>query len=235
MPTPEFIQTWIAGGERTALSRVLQNFAVGQMNAANPLSWLHWHWVFRPADISNLMPSFFHKNAFIQNLSIEIAQSCNLPSTSNMVQSLLDRDRHFWLVNESNRKLDRISMEYSIEARSPFQDDTVIALGQELMQKTNYKLLNKKILRDVFPETVSLGVRDDKAGFTSPVGHWLRNNPEFLSESITNLYKYEIFSKPFLEKLIIAPNTGSYKMIMQAWTTLIFSRWIETLGPEVEF
>jgi len=234
-PIPKFIQTGVASGGRTAWSRVVQNFAVSQMNAANPLAWLHWHWVFRPADTSDLMPALFNKNAFIENLSEEITESFTLPSTANNVHSLLDRDRHFWLVNESNRKLDRISMEYSIEARSPFQDDEVIALSKELMQKANYKILNKNILRDVFPETVSLGVRDDKAGFTSPVGHWLRSNPEFLGESVKKLHKYEIFSKPYLDKLIMAPDTGSYKLIMQAWTTLIFSRWIESLGSEVEF
>lgn len=234
-PIPAYIQNWIASGERTARSRVIQNFATSQMNAANPLSWLHWHWVFRPVDTALLMPTLFNKYAFIENLSEVIYESSTLSSTKRGVQFLLDRDRYLWLVNESNRKLDRISMEYSIEARSPFQDDEVIALSQELMQKTNYKILNKDMLRNVFPETVSLGVRDEKAGFTSPVGHWLRSNPDFLAESIQNLYRYGFFSRPYLEKLITAPNTGSYKLIMQTWTTLIFSRWIHTLGPEVEF
>lgn len=235
LPIPTYIQNRIASRERTVRSRVVQNFATSQMNASNPLGWLHWHWVFRPADTSDLMPTLFSKYAFIENLLEVITESSTVPSTARNVQSLLDRDRNLWLVNESNRKLDRISMEYSVEARSPFQDDEVIALSQELMQKTNYKILNKNILRDVFPETVSLGVRDDKAGFTSPVGHWLRSNPDFLAQSFQNLHRYEIFSKTYLEKLIMAPNTGSYKLIMQAWTTLIFSRWIETLGTEVEF
>jgi asparagine synthetase B (glutamine-hydrolysing) len=125
-------------------------------------------------------------------------------------------------------------MEYSIEARSPFQDDEVIALGQALMRKEGYKLLNKEILKNAFPETVTLGVRKDKAGFTSPVGHWLRSNPEFLAYSLRNLNKYEIFSKTYIENLILAPASGSYQKIMQSWTMLVFSRWIETLGPEVE-
>lgn len=231
---PSLIQTQIAIRQRTPWSRVVQNIASSQLSPNDPLGWLHWHWVFRPTDISNLLPGFFDNQQVIQNLSKAVTANSPLSYSGNPVQSLLDRDTNLWLVNESNRKLDRISMEYSIEARSPFQDDGVIALGRQLMREGNYELLNKKVLRDVFPETVTLGVRDDKAGFTSPVGHWLRCNAEFLADSLRQLNNYEIFSKSYLESLILAPGTGSYPKIMQSWTMLIFSRWIETLGHEVE-
>ena len=231
---PNSIQSRIAMRQRTPWSRVVQNMASSQMNSDDPLAWLHWHWVFRPADVSNLLPGLFDSKQMVKILSRTIVTKSSRNYSSSTVQSLLQRDSNLWLVNESNRKLDRISMEYSIEARSPFQDDDVIALGQQLMGEGNYKLLNKKILRDVFPETVNLGVRDDKAGFTSPVGHWLRANPEFLADSLRRLNNFEIFSNSYLENLISAPGTGSYQKIMQSWTLLVFSRWIETLGPEVE-
>lgn len=231
---PNSVQSRIAMRQRTPWSRVVQNIASSQMNPDDPLAWLHWHWVFRPADVSDLLPGFFDSKQMVKSLSRTIVTKSSRNYSSSTVQSLLQRDSNLWLVNESNRKLDRISMEYSIEARSPFQDDDVIALGQQLMGEENYKLLNKKILRDVFPETVNLGVRDDKAGFTSPVGHWLRANPDFLADSLRRLNNFEIFSNSYLETLITAPRTGSYQKIMQSWTLLVFSRWIETLGPEVE-
>jgi asparagine synthase (glutamine-hydrolysing) len=231
---PSSIQTQIAIRQRTPWSRVVQNIASSQLSPNDPLGWLHWHWVFRPADISKLLPGFFNNEEVIRNLSKAVAASLPVSYSGSSVQSLLLRDTNLWLVNESNRKLDRISMEYSIEARSPFQDDAVIALGHQLMNEGNYKLLNKRILRDLFPETVKLGVRDDKAGFTSPVGHWLRCNAEFLADSLRRLNYYEIFSKSYLESLILAPGTGSYQKIMQSWTMLIFSRWIESLENEVE-
>ena len=47
---------------------------------------------------------------------------------------------------ESNRKLDRVSMWNSIEARSPFLDENVIGQGFYEMNKYNFKKLNKSIL-----------------------------------------------------------------------------------------
>jgi asparagine synthase (glutamine-hydrolysing) len=232
---PDFLQLQIAKCERNTFSRIIQNLAVSQMRNDDPMGWLHWHWVFRPAEISNLAPGIFDEKRMIENLSDTVNNSSLTAQPGLPVQLLLLRDSNLWLVNESNRKLDRISMEYSIEARSPFQDDSVIAHAKELMSDSKYMLLNKKILKDAFPETKELGVRDDKAGFTSPVGHWLRSNPEFLAHSLRMLNSTQIFSKKYIETLIEAPNTGSYQKIMQSWTMLVFSKWVENLGSEVDF
>jgi asparagine synthetase B (glutamine-hydrolysing) len=70
-------------------------------------------------------------------------------------------------------------MHNSIEARSPFQDDLLILLAGRLMEDSNYRNLNKDLLRKQFKQLHALGVRDDKAGFTSPLGHWIRKNQDF--------------------------------------------------------
>jgi asparagine synthetase B (glutamine-hydrolysing) len=126
-------------------------------------------------------------------------------------------------------------MKYAIEARSPFQDNFVLANSKNMMSKFDFKILNKDLLRSEFPEVEILGVRTDKAGFTSPVGHWLRNNKEFLASSLDELNKYGVFSEGYLRKLISAPDSGSYQLIMQAWTSLVFARWMRSIGHGVEF
>ena len=60
----------------------------------------------------------------------------------NRVASTLFKDLRTWLPMESNRKLDRISMWNSIEARSPFQAECLIGSGLELMNKSNFHYLN---------------------------------------------------------------------------------------------
>lgn len=62
-----------------------------------------------------------------------------LPQDLDPSQAIMFRDHQVWLAMESNRKLDRISMHYSIEARSPFQDDRVINWADSHMRHHKYK------------------------------------------------------------------------------------------------
>ena len=162
--------------ERNRTNSGFFQFMISQSSNKNFDNWFHWHWNFTPQELKQLSPEIFSdsnsqklrgKFAFIEpNFDAD-------PVAFNM-----QMDREIWLGMESNRKLDRISMHYSIEARSPFQDENVIDCALTFMEKTEYKVLGKKFLWDAFPEVKSIGVRDDKAGFISPVGHWLRGNPE---------------------------------------------------------
>lgn len=235
LPIPNSAQAKIAAGIRSKRNRIIQNLAISQAVPADPLGWLHWHWVFRPSEVEKLIPGLFKKSGTTKALSEKVDSASKAESTNSRVQILLGRDSDIWLTNESNRKLDRISMKYSIEARSPFQDDSVIAAAKSIMSKADFRILNKELLKKEFPEARSLGARTDKAGFTSPVGHWLRNNSEFLSKSLDGLSQYEIFSEEYLKELKSAPNSGSYQMIMQSWTCLVFARWLHLVGHRVEF
>jgi len=229
------VQTWIAGNGRSKFNRISQNIAISQTDPKDPLGWLHWHLVFRPAELEKLFTGLFTKAEVSKFLISKVKASSQLEETNSRVEALLSRDSKIWLTNESNRKLDRISMEYSIEARSPFQDDFVVAKSKTMMGELNFGVLNKELLRSEFPEAEKLGVRRDKAGFTSPVGHWLRNNKEFLSTSLTDMNRYGVFSKGYLHKLDSAPDSGSYQLLMQTWTCLVFARWMRSIGNGVDF
>ena len=235
LPIPSSVQAWIAGKSRSKTNRILQKAAITQAGPSDPLGWLHWHFVFRPAELENLFAGLFSKSGTAKLLLNKVKAASQLSEANSRVEGLLSRDSEIWLTNESNRKLDRISMEYSIEARSPFQDDFVVAKSKYMMGDLNFKILNKELLRSEFPEVENLGVRTDKAGFTSPVGHWLRNNKEFLASSLNELNNYGVFSEGYLRKLISAPDSGSYQLIMQAWTSLVFARWMRSIGNGVEF
>jgi asparagine synthase (glutamine-hydrolysing) len=139
----------------------------------------------------------------------------------------MERDHKIWLAMESNRKLDRISMRYSIEARSPFQDDRVIDWAQKFMLDKKYRTLSKVPLWSAYPELLKLGVRQDKAGFTSPVGHWLRSNPELVSKSISYLKSDRRFCSTGLNFYLDVPSRGQYRELMQLWTLVVLSTWMQ--------
>ena len=197
-----------------------------QISPDSPFSWLQWHWIFTPRESAHIFDDKFIATRVFNSLSqsvVNLSKSTRL----NQPQSLMKRDHEIWLAMESNRKLDRISMNYSIEARSPFQDDRVIDWANSYMVQNRYRKLSKEILWKTYPELNELGVRRDKAGFTSPVGHWLRGNPNLVKESLDYLSRDTRFNKHGLDYYREAPQRGQYRELMQLWTLVVLSTWLQ--------
>jgi asparagine synthase (glutamine-hydrolysing) len=197
-----------------------------QISPDSAFSWLQWHWIFTPRESAHIFEEKFIESRVIDRLSnsvVNLSESIHFKNP----QSLMKRDHEIWLAMESNRKLDRISMRYSIEARSPFQDDRVIEWANSYMVQNRYKKLSKEILWKTYPELSELGVRKDKAGFTSPVGHWLRGNPNLVKESLDYLSRDTRFNKRGLDFYREAPQRGQYRELMQLWTLVVLSTWLQ--------
>jgi asparagine synthase (glutamine-hydrolysing) len=197
-----------------------------QISPDSPFSWLQWHWIFTPRESAHIFDDKFIESRVFNSLSQSVV-NLSKSTRMNQPQSLMKRDHEIWLAMESNRKLDRISMNYSIEARSPFQDDRVIDWANSYMVQNRYRKLSKEILWKTYPELNELGVRRDKAGFTSPVGHWLRGNPNLVKESLDYLSKDTRFNKHGLDYYRGAPQRGQYRELMQLWTLVVLSTWLQ--------
>jgi asparagine synthetase B (glutamine-hydrolysing) len=116
-------------------------------------------------------------------------------------------------------------MYHSIEARSPFQDRDVVVAARNLMHENKYRILEKKLLRDAFPELKALGVRDDKAGFISPLGHWLRGNPDLVHGTLRFLESEFNWDPSELSKYRTSPQRGNFRELVQLWNLIVFVRW----------
>ncbi len=207
--------------------REIGNLANSQINPNNISTWLNWHMVFSPREINELLFPNHKPTEVLGSLKLKIKSIMSNPEYINRTESIMDRDQNIWLTMESNRKLDRISMAYSIEARSPFQDDNVIYCAGREMKEKEFKKLDKEILQSVFPELRELGVRIDKAGFTSPVGHWLRNNDLLVRESLNDLVKSGMFDVDRLNQFNDVPLRGKYRELMQLWTLVVLARYLK--------
>ena len=211
---------------RDGKSSLFRRALATQISPDSAFSWLQWHWIFTPRESAHIFDDKFIESRLFNSLSqsvVNLSKSTRL----NQPQSLMKRDHEIWLAMESNRKLDRISMKYSIEARSPFQDDRVINWANSYMVQNRYKKLSKEILWKTYPELNELGVRRDKAGFTSPVGHWLRGNPNLVKESLNYLSRDTRFNKHGLDYYREAPQRGQYRELMQLWTLVVLSTWLQ--------
>lgn len=100
------------------------------------------------------------------------------------LQKAADLNIKLWLENDSNVKVDRASMAYSVEVRSPFLDYRIIEYARSLPMHFRYeKGRQKKILRDILKEYIPEAMfNQPKKGFSVPIGNWMRNElrEEFL-------------------------------------------------------
>jgi asparagine synthase (glutamine-hydrolysing) len=206
---------------------IMNKILATQISRKSPLSWLNWHWTFTPLELSRILSPAISMQLISEVMVNSVASIENLPKDLNSPQAIMVRDHQVWLAMESNRKLDRISMHYSIEARSPFQDDRVINWANSYMDVHKHKKLSKIALWEQYPELKTLGVRSDKAGFTSPVGHWLRANPALVRSSLEFLSRDERFNPTELHYLTDAPQRGKYRELMQLWSLVVLATWLQ--------
>ena len=148
------------------------------------------------------------------------------------LQRAADLNIKLWLENDSNVKVDRASMAYGVEVRSPFLDYRVIEFARTL--PTSYRFHNgkrKRILRDILNEYIPESVFDvPKKGFSIPIAEWMRNelkediqfhlNDDFL-QSINGLNVKRV--KKFM-RLHFA-NERDYSAYI--WRIYVLSKWFK--------
>jgi asparagine synthase (glutamine-hydrolysing) len=146
---------------------------------------------------------------------------------------LQEQDMLVWVGMESNRRLDRVSMNFSIEARSPFLDDEMFQYA--FSRATKGKFIPKaEFFKSEFPELLELPVLTEKKGFISPIGHWLRGNPTFVRDQMEQLIAQFGFNKRFIEDLTLSPLNGDFENIKKLWALLTFSVWSELQNLDVK-
>jgi len=214
-------------GNRNKYNAKLLGLLASQINPDVPTSWLYWHSIFTPSELSKLAPEWAKKETLHSEFTSKFLDLTLDNVDINVPSLLMSKDFQVWLPMESNRRLDRISMYHSIEARSPFQDRDVVAVARRLMQESKYRILNKQILKEAFPELDDLGVRPDKAGFISPLGHWLRSNPELVERTLQYLENELKWSPGELSKYYNAPQRGNFRELVQLWNLIVFTKWCQ--------
>lgn len=213
--------------KRNSIRRVPIGLLASQLSPNSVSSWLYWHSIFTPSEWNDIRVNKNNVNSEIAKLIAAIRQVSSIDGLSNPIEIMMKRDSDVWLSMESNKRLDRISMFHSIEARSPFQDDDLVELANRKMLETGFSKLNKEILRSEFPEVEDLGVMKEKVGFISPVGHWMRSNPELVNSSLSYLMSTGQFRIDRLKTLADEALSGNFRKISQTWNLIVYAQWIK--------
>jgi asparagine synthetase B (glutamine-hydrolysing) len=118
-------------------------------------------------------------------------------------------------------------MHFSIEARSPFQDERIISIARTEREEIVKDSGTKKLLRELYPELETLGIRKDKEGFISPVGHWLRGNQQLVDDSLKFLRAQRVFVPSFLDTFKNAAFEKDFRKIKQLWHLVVWAKWAQ--------
>ncbi|MCZ2478018.1 asparagine synthase (glutamine-hydrolyzing) [Aquirufa antheringensis] len=150
-------------------------------------------------------------------------------SSIHLIESLCLFDIKTYLNNDINTKVDRSTMRFSLESRSPLMDYRVVekALNFPLNFKfsnNNQKVILKDVLYDYLPSEF---FNRPKAGFAMPFKEWFRNElKELIFDYITleNLSQIPILNSEVVMNLVQEHMEGKANNSLEIWKIIV---WIK--------
>jgi asparagine synthase (glutamine-hydrolysing) len=148
------------------------------------------------------------------------------------ILQMMIQDMRTYLPDDILCKVDRAAMGVSLETRTPFLDPEVIKLATRI--PTNMKINNQKtkwILRKVLDDYVPSELIDrPKAGFSIPIGDWLRGPLREWAEQLlsTERIDKEGYFNAFIVNSIWNEHlSGQRDWTTRLWAILMFQAWAE--------
>lgn len=217
----------LSGLSSYSIKKLLSIYNGEETNLANFNFWARWHRTFGHREALLLVGNFLSAahTPDLQLIQKYIRYEKGYRhSALKQIQSL---DQRIWLSMESNRRLDRISMYHSVEARSPFQD--LLSQNQFLDAKERFlkKSIGKANLIAAFPELSKLPISPVKVGFVSPLGHWLRSNFDFVRGSLEFIQEILGIPPQKTNEMLANLNRGEFVLLRKTWSLVILSRFLE--------
>ncbi len=145
--------------------------------SAQKRAWA-WHYYASENEKASLLSQDIFRNI---KPSLRFFNEFN-PSVEWESEDYIKQDRAFYLPNEMLRKVDRMTMAYSVEGRSPFVAPIVLSHTDKLkyshlVRNNSLKWVLRKAFEDVLPPEI---VNRPKHGFNVPIDHWLKDEWSFL-------------------------------------------------------
>lgn len=144
--------------------------------------------------------------------------------TDNNLEALSCLDLLFWIVDESNMRMDKMTMAHSIEARAPFLDYPLVERTMQIpfMKKSkprNPKFLLKDAFSDMLPHQV---LNRPKRGWLSPVYYWVN---DFIWDEIKQLICYLPQTGIFAPDVVKLIDQYPSQIPGKLWMLAVFALW----------
>ena len=139
-------------------------------------------------------------------------------------------DTSHYLHDDVLAKVDRASMAVSLETRTPFLNRELFSLAWGLPHEFKSEgHEGKRVLRELLYRYVPRElVNRPKAGFTMPIGRWLRGPLVDWAESFLSseaLHRSNVFDVPRVRALWLAHRNGHRDHETQLWSILMYQSW----------
>jgi asparagine synthase (glutamine-hydrolysing) len=146
-----------------------------------------------------------------------------------------DFDLKTYLNWDINTKVDRATMAYSLEARSPLLDHRIVDFARSLPTDFKFKGKNqKRILKDVLYKHVPEHIFDrPKAGFTMPFADWFRSDlKEFVLTELdyNSLKQIPCIDADKVHHMINEHMSGTWNRYPLIWQLLVLKQWLGNNG-----
>lgn len=145
-------------------------------------------------------------------------------------------DRLLYLPDDLLTKVDRCSMQFALEVRSPFMDHRLVRFAEGLNQSQLLSGGPKRMLREAFAADLPDWVfRRTKMGFGVPIGQWLKvelremlHDHLFAADSFASRH----FAPWVLERLITQHQEGRIDHSQRLYALLMLELWWRSLDRE---
>jgi asparagine synthase (glutamine-hydrolysing) len=153
-------------------------------------------------------------------------------TSADPVNRLLYADLTFYLPNDMLVKVDRMTMAWGLEARTPYLDYRLVDLLAGLPSRvkcgawgSRQKILLRRVAARVLPSAVR---PRPKAGFNLPVGDWLRHDRgHFVERHLLDARPdvMRVLSRVEVERLVREHRSGAADHAHKLWGLLCLSLW----------
>lgn len=152
-------------------------------------------------------------------------------TSTEAIQRAADLNIKLWLENDSNVKVDRASMAFSVEVRSPFLDYRIVEYARTLPTHFRFKgSVRKRILKDILKEYIPEKVFDaPKMGFGIPIKNWIKKElyDEFkIAMDSGLLSRIESLDIKKVNYMLVAHAEGKADYSTYLWRIFILLKWL---------
>jgi asparagine synthase (glutamine-hydrolysing) len=151
------------------------------------------------------------------------------------IDRMLNCDAQTYLPEDLLPKVDRTTMAFGLEGRSPLLDQELMQFAASLPAEIKFrggelKSLLKQIAKPLLPEGLT---ERKKQGFSTPVGLWFKRDLKDLTRELIlsdRAVGRGLFRRPYLERMLKEHEIGRQNHHHRLWALMCLEMWFRTFA-----
>ena len=150
------------------------------------------------------------------------------PNKKNILENTLFFDQTVPMIEDLLMKVDKMTMAYSIEARVPYLDRTIVEFASTLpisykLNKGKSKYILREAVKPFIPEKTYLQKKDY---FFVPIHKWLKTNISTFSDNLLfSDLASKTFNKQYIQNLLTKYDQSPLYYARQLWCLISYELW----------